>query len=712
MSQFETNSQSQIPFQERSKLNSNRQLGTSNTFNGQNQKILDQNESVPQRSTQPNNYGNLQTSSQLSQYPQFNYPLMGQQTMKDQDQLEQIQKLTKENDTLKYQWRALEQENQKLKSDNIQLNSRDKSNMNEIQELQQNIILYISRDQILILKNENKRLTNTIQEDQYLLIDLQKLRKQADFNRGLENQITDLEQQFANVSKQLQEQKRQNAFQESELQNQKEILEKYKTQVRDQTLGFEQQVQKNEQLLSDNRKMKMALDSINKDLKQEQEQNQMLNQKLTQISSGAKDQLNNLQKNLSNLNFQNEQLKNQITQLQQKEKELQISQNLNIQQENKIRQMNQQLSEQQRQIEQNNMIISNGKVEYTKLTTKCQQQDQEIWKLKEQINNLTQQNTLISNKCTQFERSMEDSLQKSQMLSSDLKGQLEKWKSYGNQLEQEVKKRETAILNLENDYMKTETQLKQALEIQTQLKNERNIQIGKLKEMHADLLVYEKKCDQLERDIITLQTQIKGQQQNQDRLEHEKQILNQEIKQLIEDLRRIQNQYDLKTRDFESLLQKHEQESSLRDRDIQNLRAQNSTLTERNIALEHELARERDKQLQLDSKIRTLENEIHNLNFQQTLKQQYSWNTEPQLSIGNQKPLFTELSQGYQSPQANYQGINSPVYNQSGIQVQSNQKPTEVSNYGGEHLRNNSSHQIKSKNYDLRFQNQSQNQQH
>ncbi|CAK74832.1 unnamed protein product (macronuclear) [Paramecium tetraurelia] len=701
MSQFETNSQSQMPFQERSKLNSNRQLGTTNTFNGQNPKILEQNESFPQRSTLPNNYGNQQTSSQLSQYPQFNYPIMGQQTLKDQDQQEQIQKLTKENDTLKYQWRALEQENQKLKSDNIQLNTRDKSNMNEIQELQ---------DQILMLKNENKRLTNTIQEDQYLLIDLQKMRKQADFNRGLESQINDLEQQYASVSKQLQEQKRQNAFQESELQNQKEILEKYKAQVRDQTLGYEQQVQKNEQLLSDNRKMKMALDSINKDLKQEQEQNQVLNQKLTQISSGAKDQITNLQKNLSNLNFQNEQLKNQVTQLQQKEKELQISQNQNIQQENKIRQMNQQLK--QKQIEQNNAIISSGKLEYTKLATKCQSQDQEIWKLKEQLNTMTQQNSLISNKCTQLERGMEDSLQKSSMLSSDLKGQLEKWKNYGTTLEQEVKKRETAIVNLENDIMKTEAQLKQAQEIQTQLKNERTVQIGKLKEMHADLLVYEKKCDQLERDIMTLQSQIKGSQQNQERLEQEKAILNQEIKQLMEDLRRIQNQYDLKTRDFESLLQKHEQESSLRDRDLQSLRSQNSALTERNMAMEHELTREREKQLQLDSKIRSLENEIHNLNFQQTLKQQYSWNTEPQLSLGNQKPKFTEVSQGYQSPQANYQTLNSPAYNQSGIHVQSNQKPTEVSNSGLEHQRNNSSHQIKSKNYDLRFQNEPQNQLH
>ncbi|CAD8087912.1 unnamed protein product [Paramecium sonneborni] len=703
MSQFETNSQSQIPFQERNKINSNRQLGVSNTLNGQNSKISEQNESVPQRSSQTNNYGNPQISSQLTQYPQFNYPQIGQQTMKDQDQLEQIQKLSKENDTLKYQWRALEQENQKLKSDNIQLNSRDKSNMNEIQELQ---------DQILILKNENKRLTNTIQDDQYLLIDLQKLRKQVELNRGLENQISNLEQQLAIVSKQLQEQKRQNAFQESEIQNQKEILEKYKAQVRDQTLGFESQVQKNEQLLIDNRKMKTALDTINKDLQKEQEQNQMLNQKLNQIQSGAKDQISNLQKNLSNLNFQNEQLKNQITQLQQKEKELQISQNMNIQLENKIRQLNQQLSEQQRQIEQSNAIISSGKVEYTKLSNKCQQQDQEIWKLKESINSITQQNSLISNKCSQLEKSMEDNLQRSQMQSSDLSRQLDKWKNYGNQLEQEVKKRETALVNLENDYIKTETQLKQALEIQSQLRNERTVQLGKLKEMHADLLVYEKKCDSLERNIITLEAQIKSQQQHQERLEQEKQLLNQEIKQLIEDQRRIQNQYDLKIRDFESLLQKHDQENNLKDRDIQNWRSQNAVLAERNIVLEHELAREREKQLQLDSKVRNLENEIHNLNFQQTLKQQYSWNTEPQVSLGNQKPLFTEQSHDYHSPQPNYQQINSPQYHQSGIQVQSNQKPTEVSNYGAEHQRNNSSHQIKSKNYDLRFQNQPQNLQH
>ncbi|CAD8075632.1 unnamed protein product [Paramecium sonneborni] len=690
MSQFEINSQSQIPFQERSKLNSNRQLGTPNTLNGQNPKILEPNESIPQRSTQTNNQGNQQISSQMSQQPQFNYPLMGQQTMQDQEQLEQIQKLTKENETLKYQWRALEQENLKLKNDNIQLNSRDKSNINEIQEL---------KDQILIQQNENKRLKNTVQEDQYLLIDLQKLRKQVEYNRGLENQMSDLEQQLAIVSKQLQEQKRQNAFQESEIQNQKEILEKYKTQLRDQTLAFESQVQKNEQLLNDNRKMKTALDQINKDLQQEQESNQILNQKINQIQIRVKDQVSNLQQSLSTLNYQNEQLKNQITQLQQKEKDLQISQNMNVQQENKIRQMNQQLSEQQRQIEQNNGIISNGKIEYTKLANKCQQQDQEIWKLKEQINSMNQQNSLISSKCSQLEKTMEDNLQKSQNLSQDLKGQLEKWKNYSIQLEQEVKKRELALGNLENDYIKTDTQLKQVLEQQNQLKNERTIQLGKLKEMHTDLLVYQKKCDQQERDIITLETQIKGFQQHQERLDHEKQILNQEIKQLMEDLRRIQNQYDLKARDFESLLQKHESETNLRNRDIQNFRSQNASLAEMNNALEHELAREREKQLKLDSKVRNLENELHNLNFQQSLKQQYSLNTEPQLNLGNQKPQLIELNQGFQSPQTNYQALNSPQYHQSGIKVQSNQKPTEVSNS-----------QITRKNYDLRFQNQPQNQ--
>ncbi|CAD8074615.1 unnamed protein product [Paramecium primaurelia] len=632
---------------------------------------------------------NQQLGSKLSSHSQLDYPMMGQQTiMKDQEQLEQIQKLTKEIDKMRYQQRVIEQENQRLKSDNIQLNQRNKSNMNETQELQ---------DQILILQNENKRLTNIVQEDQFLLIDVQKLKKQVELNRGLEYKIIDLDQQIISVNKLLLEQKRSNAFLESELQNQKEILEKYKSQLRDQTLGFESEVLKNEQLLNDNRKMKMALDSINKDLNQEQEQNQMLNQKLNQISLGAKDQISNLQKSQSNLNLQNEQLKNQINQLQQKEKELQISQNLNIQQENKIGQMNQQLNEQQRQIEQSNAAISSCKVENTKLVTKCQQQDQEIKILKEQINSITQQNTLIQNKCTQLEKSLEDSQQKLQMLSSDLKVQLEKWKNYGIQLEQEVKKRDIVIKNLENDYIKSETQLKSALDIQNQLKNERTISIGKLKEMHTDILAYEKKADSLERgnckykevDVVTLQVQIQNSYQQQDRLEQEKQLLNQELKQMMEELRRIQNQCDL------------------RDRDILNFRSQNALLSERNISLQNELGRERDKQLQLDSKIRTLENEIHKFNFQQTLKQQYSWNTDPQLSIGNQKSLFTEQNQDYYSPQTNIQGFNSP---KNGFQVQSKQNPIEVQNSGFENQYVNSFNQLKNDPYNLRFQIQPQNQ--
>ncbi|CAD8176745.1 unnamed protein product [Paramecium octaurelia] len=674
MSQFEINSQSQIPVQERSKFNSNRYIG-SNTLNGYNQNTLEQNESVPQASSQPNK--NQQIGSKLASDTQYDYSQMGKQTIKDQDQSEQIQKLTKEIDTLKYQWRALEQENQSLKYDNIQLNQRNKSSMNEIQELQ---------DQILISKNENKRLTNIVQEDQFLLIDVQKLRKQVEMNRGLEYKIIDLDQQLISLNKQLLESKKQNAFLESDLQNQKEIIEKCKSQIRDQTLAYESQVLKNEQLLNDNRKMKLALDSINQDLNQEQEQNQILNQKLSQISSGAKDQISNLQKSQSNLNIQNEQLKNQINLLQQKEKELQVSQTLNIQQESKIAQINQQLNEQQRQIEQSKAAISSAKAEYNKMVAACQQQDQEIKKLKEKINSMTQQNTLIQNKCTQLEKSLEEGQQKSQMLSQDLKGQLEKWKNYGTQLEQELKKRETALVNLGNDYIKSESQLKAALDVQTQLRNERTASLGKLKEMHADLLTYEKKSDSLERNVVALQSQIQNSYQHQERLEQEKQVLNQELKKLVDELRRIQNQCDL------------------RDRDIQDLRTQNSLLGERNITLERELSLERDKQLQLDSKVRTLENEIHKLNFQHTLRQQYSWNTDPQLSLGNSKPLFPELSQDFYSPQTNIQGINSPKYPQYGIQVQPNYKPTEVQNSGLENQSSNLMHQIKSQNQNSKFQ--------
>ncbi|CAK79531.1 unnamed protein product (macronuclear) [Paramecium tetraurelia] len=682
MSQFEINSQSQIPVQERSKFNSNRYLGT-NSLNGYNQNTLEQNESVPQASSQPNK--NQQTGSKLASDTLYDYSQIGQPLIKDQDQSEQIQKLTKEIDTLKYQWRALEQENQRLKYDNIQLNQRNKSSMNEIQELQ---------DQILISKNENKRLTSIVQEDQFLLIDVQKLRKQVELNRGLDFKIIDLDQQLISLNKQLLESKKQNAFLESELQNQKEIIEKYKSQIRDQTLAYESQVLKNEQLLNDNRKMKLALDSINQDLNQEQEQNQILNQKLSQISLGAKDQISNLQKSQSNLNLQNEQLKNQINLLQQKEKELQVSQTLNIQQESKIGQINQQLNECifTRQIEESKAAISSAKAEYNKLATTCQQQDQEIKKLKEKINSMTQQNTIISNKCTQLEKSLEEGQQKSQMLSQDLKGKLEKWKNYGTQLEQELKKRETALVNLGNDYIKSESQLKAALDMQSQLRNERTTSIGKLKEMHADLLTYEKKSDSLERNIVALQAQIQSSYQHQERLEQEKQVLNQELKQLVDELRRIQNQCDL------------------RDRDIQDLRSQNSLLAERNITLEHELSLERDKQLQLDSKVRTLENEIHKLNFQHTLRQQYSWNIDPQQSLGNSKPLFPDLSQDFYSPQTNIQGINSPKYPQYGIQVQPNHKSTEVQNSGFENLSSNPIHQIKNKNYNSKFQIQPENQ--
>ncbi|CAD8046603.1 unnamed protein product [Paramecium primaurelia] len=710
MSQLEANSQAQISYQERSKPDSNRQLGTSNLSNGQNIKSIDNNEFVPRRSSQTNNYGYQQNIPQVYQYPQFNYPVMGQQTMKEQEHEEQIQRLMKENETLRYQWRTLEQDNYKLKNDNMQLSNRDKSNNAEIQGLQ---------DQILQLKNENKRLMNTIQDDQYQLLDLQKLKKQVELNQGLENQISELEQQLSIANKQVQEQKRLNSFSDSEIQTQKETIEKYKLQLKELTQNNEMQSQKNDQLLNDNRKMKQALDMINKDLTNEQTQNQVLIQKINQLNQGSKDQINNLQKNIQNLNYQNDQLKNQIIQLQQKEKELLNVQNINLQNENKLRQMQQQISDQQRQIEQYAITIQTGKNEYQRLVIKSQQQEQDIWKMKEQVNQLNTQNQMLQNKSYQLERTIEDSLNKSQIQSADLKGTLDRWKNYGLSLEQEIKKREVALLQLENEYVQMQNQIKNAQENEFQYKNERTITLQKMKEMHDDLLLYEKKCNQLERELQLLQEQNNNVLQNQERLEQDKQQLNLEVKNLMDELLRTQNQNDLKLRDFDALQMKYDSENNAKEREIQNLRLQNNMLQEKNNQLENDLAREKEKLFQMESRIRSLETEIHNLQFKQTLKQQYSWNQEVPNNHSNPIEL-TENSQIYSGivgPYSNHSGYLNTQQINFGVSNSQKPKPREVQNTPfqinefPDHRRTSSSQLIKSKNYDLRFQNQTKNQQ-
>ncbi|CAD8212169.1 unnamed protein product [Paramecium octaurelia] len=711
MSQFETNSQAQISNQERSKPSSNRQLGISNLQNGQNVKNIDNNEFVPRRSSQTNNYGYSQNIPQVQQYPQFNYPVLGQQTMKEQENEEQIQRLMKENETLRYQWRTLEQDNYKLKNDNLQLSNRDKSNNAEIQGLQ---------DQMLQLKNENKRLMNTIQDDQYQLLDLQKLKKQVELNKGLENQISDLEQQLAIANKQVQEQKRQNSFQDGEIQTQKETIEKFKAQLKELTQNNDAQSQKNDSLLNDNRKMKQALDMINKEFTNQQEQNQVLIQKINQLNQGSKDSINNLQKNIQNLNFQNDQLKNQILQLQQKEKELLNAQNLNLQNENKLRQMQQQISDQQRQIDQYVMTIQTGKNEYQKLALKSQSQEQDIWKMKEQVNQLTTQNQMLQNKCYQLERSIEDSLSKSQIQSADLKGTLDRWKNYGLSLEQEIKKREVALLQLENEYVHMQSQLKGTQENEVQFRNERAITLQKMKEMHDDLLLYEKKCNQLERDLQQQQEQNNIAVQNQGRLEQEKQQLNQEVKNLMEELHRTQNQNDLKQREFDALQMKYDSENNVKEREVQNLQLHNSMLQEKNNQLETDLAREKEQLFQMESRIRSLEAEIQNLQFKQTLKQQYSWNQEVPNNQSNQNEL-TENSQiytGMGGPYSIHGGFQNLQQNNIGVHNSQKPKPMEVQNAPfqinefPDHRRTSSQQLIKSKNYDLRFQNQQKSQYH
>ncbi|CAK62195.1 unnamed protein product (macronuclear) [Paramecium tetraurelia] len=733
MSQFETNSQAQISNQERSKPSSNRQLGTSNLQNGQNVKNIDNNEySIydqtlglfqedlrKQISKQfiPSSYGYSQNIPQVQQYPQFNYPLIGQQTMKEQENEEQIQRLTKDNETLRYQWRTLEQDNQKLKNDNLQLSNRDKINNTEIQGLQYDIYKY-SRDQMFQLKNENKRLMNTIQDDQYQLLDLQKLKKQVELNKGLEIQISDLEQQLAMANKQVQEQKRQNSFQDSEIQTQKDTIEKFKAQLKELTQNNDAQSQKNDSLLNDNRKMKQALDMINKEFTNQQEQNQVLIQKINQLNQGSKDQINNLQKNIQNLNFQNDQLKNQILQLQQKEKELQNAQNIDAIINFRLQFLIQILE--QRQIDQYVMTIQTGKNEYQKLALKSQSQEQDMWKMKEQVNQLNTQNQMLQNKCYQLERSIEDSLSKSQIQSADLKGTLDRWKNYGLSLEQEIKKREVALLQLENEYVHLQSQLKGAQENEVQFRNERAITLQKMKEMHDDLLLYEKKCNQLERDLQQQQEQNNIAVQNQGRLEQEKQQLNQEVKNLMDELHRTQNQNDLKQREFDAIQMKYDSENNAKDREVQNLHLQNSMLQEKNNQLENDLAREKEQLFQMESRIRSLEAEIQNLQFKQTLKQQYSWNQEVPNNQSNQieQTENSQIYSGMGGPYSIHGGFQNFQQNNIGVHNSQKPKPMEVQNAPfqinefPDHRRTSSQQLIKSKNYDLRFQQQQKNQYH
>ncbi|CAD8098198.1 unnamed protein product [Paramecium sonneborni] len=87
-------------------------------------------------------------------------------------------------------------------------------------------------------------------------------------------------------------------------------------------------------------------------------------------------------------------------------------------------------------------------------------------------------------------------------------------------------------------------------------------------------------------------------------------------------------------------------------------RIQKCMLQEKNAQLENDLAREKEKIYQMENSIRSLDNDIHKLQFKQSLQQLYLWNQELPNNHKNQIELTenSQINSGFVSPYSNHFG--------------------------------------------------------
>ncbi|CAD8195746.1 unnamed protein product [Paramecium pentaurelia] len=497
--------------------------------------------------------------SNLSQKEQsYNY-IQTQINPQEQMLLEQQQHLMDQGEDLKSQNKKLVFENNSLKKLVEQLQLELSSyKIQKSQEQEMISKLDYQEEMIVKLKSEVRRKADLIQENQFKLNELERLQNKLEEYSGLTKKYQEQILLIQEFKEQLQDQSRQlSQYQNTEIENHnlKEYIEAYKQQLRDKDVKIQQQREQQEQLYSDNKKMKTTLDMLNFEFKKAQDNYNEALHRATIQNTDLQGQLSLFQKNLANQAHQIELQKQQVKQLELKEKELYSTKNQYLKLDEKFQAQTQQTIKQTKEIDKLLMTLKNGKQEYLNLQQKLMHLEQENKRLSEQSLQQSKSKNQLELQCQQLDQELikkQGNLDSVQLKYMELKSNLEKYQGQIQAMENELKKKDTIILNLEQQLQTQKGQLEQISHIDTQNKSEINHNFAKMKEMHNDLILYEK-----------------------------------QVKQILSE------NYQLKQ--------------------------QNQIISERNGQQENEMKKMREQIIQQDNRIRLLENELHNYTFQQKL---------------------------------------------------------------------------------------------
>ncbi|CAD8122623.1 unnamed protein product [Paramecium sonneborni] len=472
--------------------------------------------------------------------------------------LEKQQSLMEEREDLKTQMKKLQNENLQLKKaiDQLQPELQSFKNQKSIEQELKAKFDY-QEEMIVKLKSEVRRKSEALQENQYKLAEMEKLQKKLEDYNILASKSNDLNKQIKDLQDQVQDQKRQLVYlnsTEHENSNLKEYIDIYKQQLREKDVKIEQHREQYEQLFLDNKKMKSTLDMLNFELKKQQENsNDQLHRATLQITD-LQGQLNSYQKNIANQAHQIELLKQQVKQLEIKEKELYSTKNLLLKQEEAVSNLNQQNLLQQKEIEKLAQTLKNGKQEYLNQQQKLINSEQEIKKQSNQLQQLQKQKDQLFQQCQYLEQelkkkqgNLDQSINQSQIKQNEMKTILDSKTNQIQNMEGELQKRDGILYNLNQQNQQLKSQLEQYLQADSLNKNELNSNFAKMKEMHNDLILYEKQIDSLslENHQIKLQNQMLSDRNNQ--LEFEVTKLREQLIQQDNRLRNLENELQTQT---------------------------------------------------------------------------------------------------------------------------------------------------------------------
>ncbi|CAD8200748.1 unnamed protein product [Paramecium pentaurelia] len=503
--------------------------------------------------TKENDKQSIQSNlSQKDQSFRSNYNI-NQINPQEQMLLEKQQLLMEEGEDLKAQVKKLQNENQQLKKviDQLQPELQQFKNQKSIEQDLKAKFDY-QEEMIIKLKSEVRRKQEALQENQYKLAELEKLQKKLEDYNILSSKSNELNKQIKELQDQVQDQKRQLVqlnTAEHENSNFKEYIEIYKQQLREKDIKIEQHREQQEQLYLDNKKMKATLDMLNFEFKKQQENsNDQLHRATIQITE-LQGQMSSYQKTITNQAHQIELLKQQVKQLEIKEKELYSTKNQQLKLEESIQNLNQQNLLQQKEIEKLAMTLKNGKQEYLNQQQKLTNAEQEIKKQSDQLQQLQKYKDQLIHQCQFLDQelkkkqgNLDQSINQAQHKQIEMKSIQDQQQNQLQNMEGELQKRDAIIFTLNQQNQALKSQLEQYSQVDTVNKNELNSNFTKMKEMHNDLILYEKQVNSisLENHQIKLQNQILQDRNNQ--LEFEITKLREQLIQQDNRIRNLENE--------------------------------------------------------------------------------------------------------------------------------------------------------------------------